>query len=45
MSRGLALLLVLLVLIIGAVIFLSGRVKEQPTHTIEVNVATNAAAR
>ena len=45
MPRGLVFIVVLLVLVIGGAILLAGRVKEQPTHTIEVNVAANAPAR
>ena len=37
MPKIVVLILVLLVLI-GALFFLSTRAKEQPTHTIEVNV-------
>lgn len=43
MPRGLAVLIVLVVLVVGAMFFLSNRVKEQPTHTIEADVTANAA--
>jgi hypothetical protein len=33
-----AVLIIVLVLLIGALVFLSTRAKEQPTHTIEVSV-------
>ena len=45
MPRGIVFIIVLLVIVVGGAILLAGRVKEQPTHTIEVNVATNAPAR
>ncbi len=44
MPKGIVILVILLVLLVGGAIFLGGRVKEQPTHTIEINVAGNAAA-
>ncbi len=44
MPRGIVFLVILLILIVGGAFFLSGRVKQQPTHTIEVDVAGNAAA-
>ena len=43
MPRGIIFLIVLLVLVIGGAVLLSSRVKQQPTHTIEVDVAANAA--
>ena len=42
MSR-LAVLIILLVVIIGALYFLSTVPKEQPTHTIEVGVPQGSA--
>lgn len=42
MSRGLILLIVIIVIIAGALVFLSSRAREVPTHTIQVDV-TNAA--
>ncbi len=42
MSRGLVLLIVILVIIAGAIVFLSTRASEVPTHQIQVDV-TNAA--
>jgi hypothetical protein len=42
MSR-LAVLIILLVVIVGALYFLSTVPKEQPTHTIEVAVPQGAA--
>lgn len=44
MPRGIVFLIILLILIVGGAFFLSGRVKQQPTHTIEIDVAGNAAA-
>ena len=43
--RGLPLLIIVLLLIVGGAWFLSTRTKEQPTHTIEANVTANAATR
>lgn len=45
MPRGLVLLIILLVILVGGAFLLSGRVKEQPMRTIEVNVDANAATR
>ena len=45
MPKGIIVLIILLIVIIGGMFLLSGRVKEQPTQTIEVNVTTNAAAQ
>jgi len=42
MSR-IVVLIVVLVLVIGALVFLSNSVKEQPTKTIEVDVPTGNA--
>lgn len=42
MSRGLIFLIVILVIIVGALFFLSSRAHEVPTHQIQVDV-TNAA--
>ena len=42
MPRGLAVLIVLVVLIVGAMFLLSGRVEEQPLQTIEADVTANA---
>ena len=42
MPRGLALLVIIVLLLVGGLIFLSTRVSEVPTKTIEVDV--NAAA-
>lgn len=42
MPRGLAVLIVLVALVIGAMFLLSSRVKEQPLHTIEADVTANA---
>ena len=45
MPKGiLVIAVILLVLVIGCAFLLSGRAKEQPTRTIEVNVTANAAA-
>ena len=43
--RGLPLLIIVLLLIVGGAWFLSAWAKEQPTHTIEANVTANAATR
>jgi hypothetical protein len=43
--RGLTVLFVILLLLIGGGILLSRSVKEQPTKTIEVEVTPNAAPR
>ena len=43
MPKGIIVLIVILALIVGGAILLSSRVKQQPTHTIEANVAANAA--
>jgi hypothetical protein len=45
MPRGLALLILLLVLAVVGAVIVAGRVREQPLRTIEVNVEPNAAAR
>jgi hypothetical protein len=42
MSRGLIFLIVIIVIIAGALVFLSSRAGEVPTHPIQVDV-TNAA--
>jgi preprotein translocase subunit SecY len=42
MSRGLIFLIVIIVIIAGALVFLSSGAREVPTHTIQVDV-TNAA--
>lgn len=44
MPRGIVFLVILLVLLVGGAFFLSSRVKEQPTHSIEVDVAGNGTA-
>ncbi|QNN65502.1 hypothetical protein H9L12_02550 [Sphingomonas rhizophila] len=44
MPKGLFVLIILLVILIGGAFFLSGRVTEQPTQTIEVDVAGNASS-
>ena len=44
MPKGVIVLIVLLIVVIGGMFLLAGRVKEQPTQTIEVNVAPNAPA-
>ena len=36
--------IIVVVILLGALIFLSTRVKEQPTHTIEVAVPQGAGA-
>ncbi|MEQ7874847.1 hypothetical protein ABDK56_12685 [Sphingomonas sp. ASV193] len=41
--RGLVVLVVLLILLVGGAWFLSGRARPQPVHTIETNVTANAA--
>jgi len=41
--RGLIVLIILFVVIVGGAILLSRSVVEQPTRTIEVEVAPNAA--
>jgi len=43
MPRGLAVLIVLVALVVGAMFLLSSRAKEQPLHTIETDVTANAA--
>jgi len=43
MPRGLAVLIVLVALVVGAMFLLSSRAKEQPPHTTETDVAANAA--
>jgi hypothetical protein len=43
MPRGLAVLIVLVALVIGAMFLLSSRVQEQPLRTIETDVTANAA--
>jgi len=43
--RGLVILFVILVVIIGGAILVSRSVEEQPTKTIEVEVTPNAAPR
>jgi hypothetical protein len=37
-------LIILILLIVGGAFLLSSRVTEQPTHQIEVDVTSNAAA-
>lgn len=44
MPRGLALLVIAVILLIGGLVFLSTRVTEVPTKTIEVDVAAPANA-
>lgn len=44
MSRGLILLIVLLLIVIGALFFLSSRAHEVPTSTIEADVSGNTGA-
>jgi hypothetical protein len=44
MPRAVIILIVILVILAGALVFLSGRAHEVPTNTIEVDV-TNAAGR
>jgi hypothetical protein len=44
MSRGLILLIVIVVIVAGALVFLSSRAREVPTHQIQVDV-TNEAGR
>ena len=44
MPRAAIILIVILVLVAGALVFLSSRAHEVPTNTIEVDV-TNAAGR
>ena len=43
--RGLVILFVILLVIIGGAILVSRSVEEQPTKTIEVEVTPNAAPR
>ena len=43
--RGLVILFVILVVIIGGAILVSRSVEDQPTKTIEVEVTPNAAPR
>jgi hypothetical protein len=43
--RGLIILFVILVVIVGGAILVSRSVEEQPTKTIEVEVTPNAAPR
>ena len=43
--RGLVILIIILVAIVGGAILLSRSVEEQPTKTIEVEVMPNAAPR
>jgi hypothetical protein len=42
MSRAVLFLIVIVIIIAGALVFLSSRASEVPTHSIEVDV-TNAA--
>ena len=44
MPRAVIILIVILVIVAGALVFLSSRAHEVPTNTIEVDV-TNAAGR
>jgi hypothetical protein len=44
MPRGLALLVIIVLLLVGGLIFLSTRVSEVPTKTIEVDVNAPANA-
>ena len=44
MPKGIVMLVVLLVLLIGGCVLLSKRNHEQPLRTIETNVAGNAAS-
>lgn len=43
MPRGIIVLIVLLLVLVGGTYFLSSSVHEQPTQTIEADVATDAA--
>lgn len=43
--RGLVILFVILVVVVGGAILLSRSVEDQPTKTIEVEVTPNAAPR
>ena len=43
MPKGIILAVVLLVLLVGGCVMLAKRNHEQPLHTIETNVAGNAA--
>lgn len=43
MPRGIIVLVFLLLILVGGAYFLSSSVHEQPTHTIEADVATDAA--
>ena len=45
MPRGVIVLIVLLIAVVGGAILLSSGVKEDPTRTIEVEVPANAAPR
>ena len=44
MSRGLIFLIVIILIIAGALVFLSSQAREVPTQPVEVDV-TNAAGR
>ncbi len=44
MPRGVIFLIILLIIIVGAVVFLSTQAREVPTQQVEVDV-TNAAGR
>lgn len=44
MPRGLAFLVIIIVLLLGGLVFLSTRVTEVPTKTIEVDVTAPANA-
>lgn len=45
MPRGIIVLIVIFLLLVGGAILLSRGVEEQPTKTIEVEVPANAAPR
>jgi hypothetical protein len=44
MSRAVFFLIIIVVIVAGALVFLSSQAREVPTHSIEVDV-TNAAGR
>lgn len=43
MPKGIVIMVVLLVLLVGGCVLLSKSYQEQPLRTIEINVASNAA--
>ena len=45
MPRGLLFLILLLIVVVGAMFFLSGRVGEVPTKTVEVEVSGSGNAQ